>query len=144
MDYISILNTIHANSSALYQERVPLATKNNLKEVGTAIRSYQATTNEFLDGLVTRVAYVDVNTRRFKNPLAFLKRSGNPFGTTFEEIYVNPAVAVAFDGSETSDMLEVTKPDIKTIFHTRNRQDKYRVSISPEQLESAFISAAEF
>jgi len=143
MDVIAILNTIRANSSAQYNERVPVLTANNLKETGAAINNYEPTTNEFLSGLVNRVAFTEVSNRRFKNPLAMLKKGIKPYGTDIEEIYTNPVSAVAFDGSEVSDMLNVKKPDTKTIFHRMNRQDKYPVSISAIQLQKAFTSFNE-
>lgn len=143
MDVITILNTIRANNSQLYIERIPEATKTNLESVGNAIMAYEAMTNEFLGALVNRIAFTIVSNRRFKNPLAILKKAGKPFGTDIEEIYTNPVSAVRFDGSTTSDMLKVTKPDIKTIFHRMNRQDKYPVSISSAQLQKAFTSEGE-
>ena len=143
MDVIAILNTIRANSSAQYNERVPVLTADNLKETGAAITTYEPTTNEFLSGLVNRVAFTEVSNRRFKNPLAMLKKGIKPYGTDIEEIYTNPVSAVAYDGSVTSDMLNVTKPDTKTIFHRMNRQDKYPVSISAIQLQKAFTSFNE-
>lgn len=143
MDVINILNTIRENSSALYQERIPVATKQNIKDVGNAIMTFESTQNEFCDALVNRIAFTVVSNRRFKNPLAVLKKGGKPFGTTIEELYTNPVKAVAYNGSKTDDMLTVTPPDTKTIFHTRNRQDKYPVSISTPQLQTAFTSLNE-
>jgi hypothetical protein len=143
MDVIAILNTIRDNSSSLYAERVPEATKDNIQEVGNAIMEYESVTNEFLNALVNRIAFTIVSNRRFKNPLAVLKKGGKPFGTDIEEIYTNPVSAVSFNGSATDDMLKVTKPDTKTMFHRMNRQDKYPVSISTPQLQKAFLSADE-
>ena len=143
MDIITILNTIRANNSTLYNERVPEATKSNIENVGESILQYEATTNEFLGALVNRIAFTIVSNRRFQNPLAILKKGGKPFGTDIEEIFTNPVSAVAFDGSNTSDMLKVTKPDVKTVFHRMNRQDKYPVSISTPQLQKAFKSLNE-
>lgn len=143
MDVVAILNTIRANNSTQYAERVPEATRTNLEQVGNAIMAYEASTNEFLSSLVNRIAFTIVSNRRYKNPLAVLKKSAKPFGTDIEEIYTNPVSAVTFDGSGTSDMLKVTKPDVKTIFHRMNRQDKYPVSISTPQLQKAFTSFNE-
>lgn len=143
MDVISILNTIRANNSTLYAERVPQATQTNLENVGSAILNYESTTNEFLSALVNRIAFTIVSNRRFKNPLSILKKGGKPFGTDIEEIFTNPVSAKTFDGSGTSDMLNVTKPDVKTVFHRMNRQDKYPVSISTPQLQKAFKSLNE-
>ena len=143
MDVIAILNTIRANNSATYQNRIPEATANNLEAVGNAIMAYEADTNEFLSALVNRIAFTKVSNRRYKNPLAILKKGGKPYGTDIEEIFTNPVSGVAFNGSKTDDMLNVTKPDVKTIYHRMNRQDKYPVSISTPQLQKAFTSAGE-
>ena len=143
MDVIQILNTIRANSSALYQERIPEATKANMSDVGNAIIEYEHCTNEFLGALVNRIAFTIVSNRRYKNPLAILKNGGKPFGTDIEEIFTNPVSAVKFNGSGTEDMLKVTKPDVKTIYHRMNRQDKYPVSISTAQLQKAFKNEGE-
>lgn len=143
MDVLQILNTIRANSSAGYQERVPEATQSNMERVGNAIMSFEHDTNEFLNGLVNRIAFTVVSNRRYSNPLAMLKKGSKPFGTDIEEIFTNPVAAVTYDGSNTSDMLKVTKPDVKTIFHRMNRQDKYPVSINEASLTKAFTNAGE-
>lgn len=143
MNVTSILNTIRANNSSMYQERVPELTQANLEAVGNAILSYEAVTNEFLSALVNRIAFTHVSNRRYKNPLAILKQGGKPYGTDVEEIFTNPVSAVTFNGSDTEDMLKVTKPDVKTIYHRMNRQDKYPVSISTPQLQKAFKSFGE-
>ena len=143
MDVIAIMNTIHANNSALYQERVPLLTKTNLSEVGNPILTYEAIANEFLSAFVNRIAFEEVSNRRFRNPLAVLKKGGKPFGSDVLDIYTNPVTAVTFNGSATDDMLKVTKPDTKTMYHRMNRQDKYPVSISDVQLQKAFTSLFE-
>ena len=142
-DIITILNTIHANSSAMYQERIPLATQTNLEAVGNAIMSFEAQQNEFLSALVNRIAFTEVSNRRYKNPLAILKKGGIPFGTTVEELYTNPVGAKTYEAGEVSDMLVVTKPDTKTIYHSVNREDKYPVSITQQKLTQAFTSFDE-
>ena len=143
MDVIAIMNTIHANNSALYQERVPLLTKTNIADVGNPILTYEAIANEFLSAFVNRIAFEEVSNRRFRNPLAVLKKGGKPFGSDVLEMYTNPVSAVTFNGSATDDMLKVTKPDTKTMYHRMNRQDKYPVSISDAQLKKAFTSIHE-
>lgn len=144
MDIIAIMNTIRANNSQQYQERVPELTRNNLETVGNAILEYENTQNEYLDALVNRIAFTEVSNRRYKNKLAVLKKGGKPYGTDIEEIYTNPVSAVNFNGTANAeDMLKVTKPDVKTIFHRMNRQDKYPVSISSAMLQKAFTSFDE-
>ena len=143
MDVITILNTIKANSSALYQDRVPSATRSNIAEIGTSVLAYESLTNEFVTALVQRICYTEVSNRRYRNPLAVLKSGSIPFGNTIEEVYTNPAKATEFDGNNTSDLLTLAKPDTATIYHERNRKDKYKVSISYEQLQTAFLGINE-
>ena len=143
MDVIAIMNTIHANNSAMYQERVPLLTRNNIADVGNPILTYEAVANEFLSAFVNRIAFESVSNRRFNNPLAVLKKGGKPFGSDVLNIYTNPISAVTFNGSTTDDMLKVTKPDTKTMYHRMNRQDKYPVSVTEAQLKTAFTSLHE-
>lgn len=143
MDVVKILNTIRANSSSLYQERVPELTDANIKDVGNAVLAYEVHTNEFLSALVNRIAFTEVSNRMFKNPLSILKSGSKPYGTDIEEIYTNPVSAVTYNGSGVDDMLKITKPDTKTIFHSMNRTDKYPVSITVPQLQKAFTSFGE-
>lgn len=140
MDWILALNTIRANNSQGYQERIPVATKENFAEVGKKIMSFEADTNEFLSALVNRIGFVEASNRRFKNPLAVLKTGGMPFGTTIEEIYTNPVTAKSYDANEVGDLLTIEKPDVKTIYHEKNREDKYPVSINMVKLQEAFTS----
>ena len=39
---VQILNAIRANASSTYQERIPVATQENIREVGNAMMQYQA------------------------------------------------------------------------------------------------------
>lgn len=143
-NYIAMLNTIRANSSSQYQERVPEASQDNFSDVGSALLSYDSSKVEFLDAFVYKICYQEVSNRRYRNPLAVLKKGTQPFGGMKETIHTNPVKAKTFDGSNVSDMLEVNKPDVKTAYFKRNRQDKYPVSISDAQLKDAFLSPADF
>lgn len=143
MNVLQILNTIRANSSAFYQERIPVATKENLTDIGSQILTYSNLKNEFIDALITRVAFVEVSNRRYKNPLAVLKSDAMPFGNTWEEIHVNPAKAKKFDGKATDDLLSQEPADVETLFHKKNRADRYKITISHQQLQTAFLSVAE-
>lgn len=138
---VQIVNTILANGSAMYQERVPVATKNNIAEVGSAIMEFQATENEFLSALVNKVAMTIVRNKTFKNPLSVLKKGGVPLGRNIEEIYTNPAKGTEFDPTGAS-LLNRAIPDTKAIYHSMNRQGKYKVTVSKAQLIQAFTSWA--
>lgn len=143
-DYVTMLNTIRANQGALYQQRIPQATQDNFQEVGTALLTYDAHKNEFLDAFVYKICWQESITRKYSNPWAVLKKGTKPYGGMKEQRHTNPAKGKKFDGSNVSDMLEVNKPDVKTVLFKRNREDKYPVSVSDAQLKTAFLNPAEF
>ena len=136
-----ILNTIRANASDEYQNRVPVATRDNIAEVGNAITNYEPSRNEFLNALINRIGMVIIQSRLYQNPLRSFKRGMLEFGKDIEEVFVEIAKAQTYD-PETAET-EVFKrviPDVKTIFHRMNRKDFYKVTISNDQLRTAFLS----
>lgn len=141
-DMITILNTIRANASADYQARVPVATRDNITEIGSSVQGYQPTENEFLNTLVNKIAMQIVHNKTFRNPLAVLKKGTVPLGRNIEEIYTNPATGMQYDPNGAT-LLNVANPDTKTIYHAMNRQGKYKVTISKAQLMGAFRSYGE-
>lgn len=138
----NVLNTILSNASSDYQARVPAATRDNLTQVGSAIMSNAATENEFLSVLVNKIAMQIVHNKRFKNPLAVLKKGSIPLGRNIEEIYTNPVTGTVYDATG-ADLLKREIPDVKTIYHTMNRQGKYKATVSKAQLMGAFKSYGE-
>lgn len=138
----NVLNTILSNASADYQSRVPQATQDNITQVGQAIMSYQPTENEFLNALVNKIAMTIVRNKTFKNPLAVLKKGGVPLGKNIEEIYTNPVTGTTFDATG-ADLLNRSLPDTKAIYHTMNRQGKYKATVSKSMLIQAFTSYRE-
>lgn len=138
----NVLNTILANASADYQARVPSATQTNITEVGSAIMSFTPTENEFLSALVNKIALTIVHNKTFRNPLAVLKKGSVPLGRNIEEIYTNPVTGTIYDATG-ADLLVRNIPDTKAIYHSMNRQGKYKVTITKAQLMSAFKSYAD-
>lgn len=73
-DGINILNAIRNAASADYQSRVPIATQDNIFDVGVSINEYHSTQNEFLNALVNRIARVIIVSKLYSNPLKRFKR----------------------------------------------------------------------
>lgn len=139
---VEILNAIRANASSTYQERIPVATQNNIREIGNAMMTYEATQNEFLTALVNRIGRVIITSKSYSNPLRVFKKGILEYGETVEEIFVNIAKAKQFDPAVAED--EVFKreiPDVNAVFHKMNLQNFYKVTVSNEQLRQAFLSA---
>ena len=139
---ISVLNTIRANASSTYQERIPVATQDNIREIGNAMMQYQATQNEFLDALVNRIARVLITSKSYENPLKRFKKGLLEYGETVEETFVNIAKAFQFDPAVAeTDVFKREIPDVDAVFHKMNYQNFYKTTISNEMLRQAFLSA---
>lgn len=136
-----ILNTIRANATPGYQDRIPVATRDNIAKVGEAILNYEADRNEFLHALVNRISYVVVSSKMSNNPLKKFKRGTLEFGDTVEEIFVGISKAQTYDPhiAETEVFKRVI-PDVSAMFHKQNRQDFYKTTIENETLRTAFLS----
>jgi hypothetical protein len=143
IDVVTLLNTIRANATPTYTERVPEATRTNITAVGNAVLDYSLVTNEFLTTLFNRIGMTVINSKIFKSPLAKFKQGGSPYGHCTQEIYINPAVGTTFNSAST-DLLAQSKPVIGTAYHEVNLQNKYTVTLDKLMLKRAFVSIAAF
>ena len=138
-----ILNTIRANASSEYQERVPeaLGVGGNVSNV---FSQYPTMKNEFLQALTNKIARTLFYSKVFDNPLKALHKGMLPFGYSLEQIFVNMAESKGFwehwdtSGDEVKDLVGKRKPDIKTLYIERNFAYKYKTTISDQQLRTAF------
>lgn len=138
----SILDVIRANASEEYQTRVPSAEQSTLDAVGNPILTYASTQNEFLSALIGRIALTVIQNKAMKNPLALLKKGTIPLGSDIQEIFTNMAKDTGFDGTG-SALLTKTTADVKAIYHRINRKGQYPVTVSKQQLQTAFTSYSE-
>ena len=138
-----ILNTIRANASSEYQERVPeaLGVGGNVSNVFT---QYPTMKNEFLTALTNKIARTLFYSKVFDNPLKALHKGMLPYGYSLEQIFVNMAEAKGFwehwdtSGTSEKDLIGMKKPDIKVLYIERNFAYKYKTTISDQQLRTAF------
>lgn len=147
MEYINLLNTIRDNASVDYQARIPEAERNNIKDIGALMISDENVqiANEFINTLLNKVIKQEIISKVFENKLRSLKRGTKPLGDTIEEIYNNFIKGYSYDGSgNTTALMGRTLPDTKTCYHRMNKQMKYPITISREQLSKAFSSWDKF
>ena len=138
---VNVLNVIRQNATAVYQDRIPEATAENLHEVGDAILTYEAQANEFVNALVNRIGLVILNNRMATNPLAALKKGRLAVGETIEEIYIDVIKAQTYDPRAAQDTLfKRHLPNVSSVFHSVDSQLNYPLTISNEQLRKAFLS----
>ena len=138
----ALLNAIRNDASISYQERVPQATQDNIKEYGSAVLSFSATTNEFLDALINRIGKVIITSRLYKNPLAMFKKGMLDYGESIEEIFVSLAKARIYSPETAeNEFMKRVIPDVKSIFHKIDYKNFFKVTVQRRDLERAFLSA---
>lgn len=137
---IDLLNEMRSNASAEYQDRIPVATQENLATIGSLLTSvgFEATYNEWL-GLVGKIALTIFSSRSYSNPLKRLKKGRLPLGQTLEEIFVQMAKATEFD-PEGTNPFERRLPEGVTLYHSNDFFHTYSKSISRAQVISSFQS----
>lgn len=140
-DMIEMLNTIRDNASAVYQERVPEATRENMESIRYAMIDDDniMVANEFMSTLLNKLVKSVVINKLFSNPLKSLKKGRKPLGDAIEEIYSNFIKAEVYEQTG-ANLLKRNLPDTKTVYHRMNRKDKYKITVSREILSKAFAS----
>ncbi len=139
---IDILNVIRDNASLAYQNSVPQVTKAvDIPRVGEVLYGTPAFANEFINALINRIAIVRVKSATFNNPYERLKKGFLDYGETVEEIFVGITKAFEFSQEKAeSRELKQYKPNVKSAFHAMNWKVLYPVSVSMEQLKTAFLN----
>ncbi len=114
---------------------------NTLHTIGQIVTEYKPTRNAFVDTLVNRIAMVLVTSRTWDNPWSVFKRGTLALGESIEEVFVN--LARPFDFNPDTAEKRVFRrefPDIRVTFHRLNYQKFYKVTISQQQLRTAFLA----
>ena len=147
MDNVQFLNAIRAVSSADYKERIPQATQTNIQQIMTTIMSYSTTKEEFTNTILNKIVKTKVLNKSYENSLKFFKKEPLPFGKTIEGVFVDLIKAKNFNenfgtgNNEATSLLAKETPKVKVEYYSENFKHKYKLSISDEQLKSAFMSA---
>ena len=140
-----IVNAIRNSSSDSFQQYVPLADRDNVLAVAAGIQMSQSVRNEFIENLVDRIGLVIVKRALLQNPLKKFKKGQMGQGRTIEEIFTDITQAKKYDPADAeTTVFKRQIPNVKVLFHERNRQEFYEQTISDEQLKTAFTSWEAF
>ena len=141
---INIMNAIRsAVTNTTYTDRIPVATQQNINQIQAMILEDTNLFNSFNSALVNRIGF-EYLTRKdmFENPLREFKKGMLPYGATVEEIYVGLIKSSKFDPDNSyAEVFKRYLGDVRTVFHSLNRQDKYKITISEDELSTAFLSS---
>lgn len=96
--------------------------------------------NEFINVLVQRIVYTQVDLKLFNNPLRVLEGDRIPLGAIGQEIYINPARGRKFNVDDFAGLLAKYEADVKVQYHHLNSDIQYPVTITRAKLKDAFVS----
>lgn len=153
-----ILNAIRNDLGGTYAENVPAVVTagelgpdgraytpdealQSLRQVGAAMETFEVHRNQFLNQLINRIGRVIISSRLYRNPWAAFKRGYLEFGETVEEIFVQMAKSEQYDPTKNGETVFKQRiPDVRTHFHSMNYQKVYPITVSRQQLKTAFLS----
>lgn len=124
-----------------FQQRIPDPTQGSIDQTVKALFDpmNRQFFNQFMDQLINRVGFTYVRGKMFENPLAVFKDGKLNYGSTIQEIAPKWIKAHSYqDDSET--LLKLERPEAAVWYHSINRQDRYAISVTREELQMAFTS----
>lgn len=141
---VDMLNRIRYDASSDYQRRIPDVTKANVNEALSRLTSYRPAWNEFCSALINQVGSYITRDIVWQNPLAKFKRNTLTYGTSIEEAQVGLVKAYGYSAERDSlegEVFGATLPDVETQFHTRDREEKYKITVNDKVLRRAFLES---
>ena len=146
-DVSAILNIIRETASNAYQDTVPLATADNIRDVGMAVlNAPQPIRNEFMSNLINKIGLTLVDYPVVNNHLSFLRKGKLEYGQTIEDIYVGLATAEPYitgmaDG-EYPDPFKIHKLVHESAFYHTILSRQYPLTRHLTDLKKAFHGAS--
>lgn len=130
-----------------FNERMPQTLSDNAVELYAVMEDYPTLKNEFIDTLTNKVIKSRFYDKVFTNKLSIFHKGRLEYGDSVEDLFVEMANKKGFrehfEGSTSveSDLIGVQKPKVNVKYHSKNFEYKYKVTISEDQLKTAFFSS---
>lgn len=138
---VNSVNQIRTMASTEYQNAIPKINEDSgIETLSAPLLQYPVLMNEFINVLVNKIAYTQLQIKMFNNPLKILEGDTIPLGSIGEEIYVNPAEGRDYDINDFSGLLKKYEADVKVQYNNINFDKQYVVTIIRQTLKKAFVS----
>lgn len=136
---VNILNAVRSEYEL--ENRIPAATVDNLSNIFDAMMSYNQGKNVIIPSLLERVGLQTVDSTAWRNPLARYKKDPMRYGMTHEETFVNMCKGKLYDPRESYEYaFQQYQSYVMSVFHKVNLNMQYPVTITYDNLRSAFLS----
>ena len=141
---VDITNLVASMGSTDLHTRIGTATEQNIGNIGATILNYSVVKNEFLNVLVNKICGQIFMNKVYTNPLSFFEKEPVPYGSTLESVFTDLITAKNFNEnfgtSDVSSLISVETPPTKTEYYSKNFAKKYKISVSDQQLRTAFLN----
>lgn len=138
---ISILNTIRDNGDVSYKNCVPVLKEGDiLSTYGAVIIGQPYVKNQFIAQFLNFYMYEETKQHIFESEFDRLKEPADRARWGSFEAFRNTIKPIEYDEEKLDRILKLYKPDVKTAYFSRNRQDIFPMSITDVELEGAFQS----
>ena len=137
-----IVDAVRNNSSTMYQQRVPQATKAGIKATMAVLEENRPLWNEFAPALLNQLGRILARNHSWQNELAAFKTGMLTGGSTIEEYQFDLLKAKSYADTENygADVIfGREKPIVHSSFHTINRKEFYKTSVNTPQLRRALL-----
>lgn len=142
---IAILNKIRDDGDVNYQNTVPVLHEGDLLSTyGAVIIGQPYVRNQFLNQFLNYFMYEETKQHIFESEFDRLKNPKNVNRYGSFEAFRNTIKPIEYDETKLDRVLKLYKPDVKTAYFTRNRQDIFPMSVALQELEPAFQSYEAF
>lgn len=135
------MREMSVKEGSVYHQYVPIITDlTSIGEFGTPILEMEDVRNEFISKLVKRIAYTQITSKMYDNPLAQLEGEQVPLGYAGQDIFVNRAKGRQFNVNDFAGLLQKYESDVKVQYQTVNMDVQYPVTITRAKIKNAFVS----
>ena len=135
------MREMSVKEGSVYHQYVPIITDlTSIGEFGQPILEMEDVRNEFISKLVKRIAYTQISSKMFDNPLAQLEGEQVPLGYAGQNIFVNRAKGRQFDVNDFAGLLQKYESDVKVEYQTVNMDVQYPVTVTRAKIKNAFVS----
>lgn len=124
-------------------------TTESIQSVGKFLNDYTPRLNEFVNSLVDRIGETIYRTLYYEDPWKFMDKGALRYGATVYEIYTMMRNGAPFAPSNSMSASQISEselknetPDVFTAFHAINSRVKYKVTVNPDMLSTAFLDEA--
>lgn len=135
-----IRNTLIDNNTLYHQELVEVLPTTDIGSFAAPLFAHPELMNAFINVLVQRIAYTQIDLKMFNNKLKVLEGVNLPLGSIGQEIHINPAKGRKFDINDFAGLLARYEADVKVQYHHLNSDIQYPVTITRKKLKDAFVT----